>query len=169
MLKEREDETWCNFEISFLPSKGFYKTVTVIWLSNVLIYPFLTHSWMKSSFPKSCDLNPWEACVSLEIHSEERQALSTLRWKCCIWERDILIFSSVQFSRSVVSDSLWSHESQHNRPPCPSSTPWVYSNSCPSSQWCHPAILSSVVPFLQTLVVINTILTKYKTPVLTLS
>ena len=52
MLKEREDETWCNFEISFLPSKGFYQTVTVIWLSNVLIYPFLTHSWMKSSFPK---------------------------------------------------------------------------------------------------------------------
>ena len=54
--------------------------------------------------------------------------------------------SSVQFSRSVVSDSLWPHESQHARPPCPSPTPRVYSNSCPSSQWCHPAISSSVVP-----------------------
>ena len=54
--------------------------------------------------------------------------------------------SSVQFSRSVVSDSLWPHESQHARPPCPSPTPRVYSNSCPSSQWCHPAISSSVFP-----------------------
>ena len=56
-------------------------------------------------------------------------------------------FSSVQFSSSVVSDSLWPHESQHARPPCPSPTPGVYSNSCPSSWWCHPAISSSVVPF----------------------
>ena len=54
---------------------------------------------------------------------------------------------SVQFSRSVVSDSLWSHESQHARPLCPSPTPGVHPNSCPSSWWCHPAISSSVVPF----------------------
>ena len=57
--------------------------------------------------------------------------------KCC----------SVQFSRSVVSDSLRPRESQHARPPCPSPTPGVHSNSRPSSQWCHPAISSSVVPF----------------------
>ena len=56
-------------------------------------------------------------------------------------------YSSVQFSHSVVSNSLWPHESQHARPPCPSPTPRVYSNSCPSSQWCHPAISSSVIPF----------------------
>ena len=56
-------------------------------------------------------------------------------------------FSSVQFSHSVVSDSLRPHESQHARPPCPSPTPRVHSDSCPSSQWCHPAISSSVVPF----------------------
>ena len=56
-------------------------------------------------------------------------------------------FSSVQFSRSVVSDSLRPHESQHARPPCPSPTPGVHSDSCPSSQWCHPAISSSVIPF----------------------
>ena len=53
---------------------------------------------------------------------------------------------SVQFSHSVVSDSLRPHESQHARPPCPLPTPRVYPNSCPSSQWCHPAISSSVVP-----------------------
>ena len=56
-------------------------------------------------------------------------------------------FISVQFSPSFVSDSLWSHELQHARPPCPSPTPRVYSNSCPLSGWCHPAISSSVVPF----------------------
>ena len=55
--------------------------------------------------------------------------------------------SSVQFSRSVVSDSLRPHESQHARSPCPSTTPEVYSDSSPSSQWCHPTISSSVVPF----------------------
>ena len=57
------------------------------------------------------------------------------------------IIQSVQFSRSVVSDSLRPHELQHARPPCPSPTPGVHPNSCPSSQWCHPAISSSVVPF----------------------
>ena len=56
-------------------------------------------------------------------------------------------FSWVQFSHSVVSDSFRPHEPQHARPPCPSPTPGVHSNSCPSSRWCHPAISSSVVPF----------------------
>ena len=55
--------------------------------------------------------------------------------------------SSVQFSRSVMFDSLWPHESQHARPPCPSPTPGVHPNSCASSTWCHPAISSSVVRF----------------------
>ena len=55
--------------------------------------------------------------------------------------------NSVQFSCSVVSDSLRPHESQHARPPCPSSAPGVHSDSRPSSWWCHPAISSSVVPF----------------------
>ena len=55
--------------------------------------------------------------------------------------------SSVQFSHSVVSDSLRPHESQHTRPPCPSPTPGVHSDSGPSSQWCHPAISSSAIPF----------------------
>ena len=55
--------------------------------------------------------------------------------------------SSVQFSHSVVSDSLRPHESQHARPPCLSPTPWVHSDSCPSNLWCHQPISSSVVPF----------------------
>ena len=58
-------------------------------------------------------------------------------WKYC----------SLQFSHSVVSNSLQPHEPQHCRPPCPSPTPGVYPNSCPLSQWCHPTISFSVVPF----------------------
>ena len=57
------------------------------------------------------------------------------------------LISSVQFSRSVMSGSLQPHELQHARPPCPSPTPRVHSDSRPSSPWCHPAISSSVVPF----------------------
>ena len=68
------------------------------------------------------------------------------------WNEQLLFlcsfqFSSVQFSRSVVSDCLQPHESQHARPPCPSPTPGIQPNSCPSSQWCPPAISSSVIPF----------------------
>ena len=59
---------------------------------------------------------------------------------------NIFIKTSVQFSPSVVSDSLWPHELQHARPPCPSPTPGVYPNSCPSHWWCHPTISSSAVP-----------------------
>ena len=64
-----------------------------------------------------------------------------------LWGFHKLIFSSVQSSRSVVSDSLRPRESQHARPPCPLPTPGVHPNSCASSWWCHPAISSSVVPF----------------------
>ena len=79
-------------------------------------------------------------CVSGSTH----QAMSQWRsYRNESWSQ----FSSVQFSRSVMSNSLRPHESQHYRPPCPSPTPRVYSNSCPSSWWCHPAISSSVVPF----------------------
>ena len=59
----------------------------------------------------------------------------------------LLYFNSIQFSRSVMYNSLWPHGLQHTRPPCPSPAPWVYSNSCPLSRWCHPAISSSVIPF----------------------
>ena len=65
----------------------------------------------------------------------------------CRLSKELNYISSVQFSRSVMSDSLKPHESQHTRPPCSSPTPRVHSNSYPSSRWCHPAISSSVVPF----------------------
>ena len=63
------------------------------------------------------------------------------------WYSCLSKFSSVQFSCSVVSDSLQPHELQYTRPPCPLPTPRVYSNPCPLSRWCHPTVSSSVVPF----------------------
>ena len=63
------------------------------------------------------------------------------------WKGSLTWFSSVQFSQSIVSNSLWPHGLQNTRLPCLSPTPGAYSNSCPSSPWCHPTISSSVVPF----------------------
>ena len=64
---------------------------------------------------------------------------------CCCYANIELL--SVQFSHSVMSDSLWPHELQHARRPCPSPTPRIHPNPCPSSQWCHPTMSSSVIPF----------------------
>ena len=88
----------------------------------------------------------------LKIPTEIVHALesSSVNQNHATLKRLSLIFnplSSVHFSRSVVSDSLRSHELQYARPPCPSPTPSVHSNSCPLSWWCHPAIPSSVIPF----------------------
>ena len=70
------------------------------------------------------------------------------RWKKQCPDMDVDVdICSVQFSRSVMSDFLRPHESQHARPPCPSPTPGVYPKPCPSSRWGHPTILSSVIPF----------------------
>ena len=63
------------------------------------------------------------------------------------WSQVLFFLGALQFSRSVESDSLRTQKLQHARPPCPSPTPRVHPNSCPLSQWCHPAISSSVVPF----------------------
>ena len=73
----------------------------------------------------------------------EHHFVPTWKWRC----QCCMLISSVQISRSVVSDSLRPHELQHARPPCPSPTPGVHSKSRLSSQWCHPAISSSVIPF----------------------
>ena len=78
---------------------------------------------------------------SLQPKMEKLCTVSKNKTRSWLWLR------SVQFSCSVMSSSLRPHELQHTRPPCPSSTPGVHSNSCPSSRWCHPAISFSVVSF----------------------
>ena len=80
----------------------------------------------------------WEKVICSLSKTEEL----TLKALIKLWN-----VSSVQFSRSVVSNSLWHHEPQHVRPPCPSPTTGVHPNPCPLCQWCHPTISSSVVPF----------------------
>ena len=71
----------------------------------------------------------------------------SILYHCTTWEAPLSSISSVQFCRPVMSDSLWPHGLQHARLPCPSPTPRAYSSSCPLSQWCHPTISSSLIPF----------------------
>ena len=91
----------------------------------------LAHPWL-TLLPSltQCSMSPGLHSTPWDLHSQGH-----------------LLNSSVQFSHSVMSNSLWPHESQHARPPCPSPTTGAYPNSCPSSRWCHPTISSSVVPF----------------------
>ena len=91
-------------------------------------------------------LSPNPSLTSLPIHSS-RLSQSTAFGFPASYIRLPLREASVQPSHSVVSDSLRPHCLQHARPPCPSPTPGVYSNSCPLSRWCHPTISSSVIPF----------------------
>jgi len=77
---------------------------------------------------------------------KESDTTERLNWTDISIKKNKVYYTQFSSVHSVVSDSLRPHESQHARPPCPPSTPGVHSNSCPSSQWCHPAISSSVVP-----------------------
>ena len=94
----------------------------------------------------------WAPCLGWHDPLEEEittPSFSILAWRIP-WTQGpggLQSISSIQFSRSVVSDSLWPHALQHARLPCPSPTPGVYSDSCPFSRWCHPTISSSVIPF----------------------
>ena len=92
---------------------------------------------------KNCLLTSFSHCISWEWWGQ-------LHGLMRVWLPSLMNpprFQSAQFSSSVVSDSLRPHGLQHARAPYPSPTPGLYPNSCPSSQWCHPAISSSVVPF----------------------
>ena len=91
-------------------------------------------------WPAKCTLeltNPSTFCLCL-VHEPHNHI-----WQACPWLPPTVQFSSV----AQLCLTLWPHGLQHTRLPCPSLTPGVYSNSCPSSQWCHPTISSSVVPF----------------------
>ena len=115
---------WKN--MCLIPCSLFTRITYILTFSPTLTPPLWSWgavSWLQSSFlPQIKFSSQLSHCVSFK---------ST--------------FSSVQFIRSVVSDSLQPHESQHARPPCPSPTPEVHSDSRASTQWCHPAISSSVI------------------------
>ena len=110
-----------------------------------LIFSVLTHRVVLDTyFGENEWMMEWIHKFKLVERGIARQAEDSAREHFQVWQ-------SVQFSCSVVSDSLRPHESQHARPPCPSPTPRFHWDSCPSSQWCHPAISSSVVPNESTL------------------
>ena len=115
-------------------ANGRWEQITVL-----AMYPKELKSWSERHICSPMTFNI--------IHNNKvRKLMSVNRWRV----KKILSQTmgySVQFSRSVVSDSLRPHESQQARPPCPSPTPGVHSNLPPSSRWCHPAISSSVIPF----------------------
>ena len=117
---------------SVLKSRGIILS-TKVRIGNAMDFPVVMHG-----------------CECWTIKKCEHWRIDAFELWC--WRRPLRVLwtarrtNSVQFSRSVVSDSLWTHELQHARPPCPSPTARVHSNSCPSSQWCHPAISSSVIP-----------------------
>ena len=141
--------------ISYSRPRGFFPTQG----SNPADQNLYLLPWQADSSPL-CHLGSPHVSNSynqLSTHTQKVQQIN--RKKMNRKKRDIcaskrayqkalnFISHSVQFTCSVVSNSLWPHEPQHARPPCPSPTPRVYSNSCPSSWWCHPAISSSVIPF----------------------
>ena len=95
---------------------------------------FSRHSALSGGHYSNCNTRIHTTFIS--------QCLGELATQC-----ELALGTSVQFSRSVVSESLQPHGLQHARPPCPSPTPGVHPNSCPLSWWCHPAISSSVFPF----------------------
>ena len=137
-------------------------------LSEVQTSPFrfkLGHSHGRYFIKNSWSMNKWTNAFPLMLQVQHTSQWNLLpAWSCyylylvihsgietsglcCHLLLGSFTLSSVQFSCSVVSSSLQPHESQHARPPCPSPTPGVHSNSCPLSWWCHPTISSSVVPF----------------------
>ena len=124
------------FFASFNKMLGFF---------SYLFWCFPNFSWLKLFYTNL-------PCLTVWLHLDK----PIVNWKysksklCLIYltyQTSQLSFSSVHFSCSVLSDSLLPHELQHTRPPCPSPPPGVHSDSRPLSEWCHPAISSSVVPF----------------------
>ena len=98
----------------------------------------LCHSWLDQGWGQ-IQTRP------VRVLSSRNCVICTERCRGSVWL--VSWISSVQFSCSVVSNSLQPHGLQHTRPPCPSPTPRIYPNSCPLSQWWHPTISSSVIPF----------------------
>ena len=130
------------------PSQGCWKSIRQEWAQA-------RSPW--SSQRMSAEVHTCTPSSLLDISSSVDALHSALNWPpvrsrtdlLCLLSRPghLVLSPSVQFSCSVMSDSLWPHGLQHARPPCPSPTPAVCSNSCPSSWWHHLTISSSVVPF----------------------
>ena len=118
-----------------LPLSLPHKTRVISFLPSTLLYTLILNLYVVPVLHSLC------LFFFLQLTCE----LASLSPFCRV--SSVSSVQSVQFSLTVVSDSLWLHGLQRTRPPCPLPTPRVYSNSCPLSHWCHPTISSSVVPF----------------------
>ena len=122
------------------------------YLNDLVVFPShfnlslnlaIRSTWSEPVSSLSCFCWLYRAFLSLAAKNIINQISVLTIW----WCPRVVQFSSIQFSRSVMSDSLPPHELQHTRPPCPSPTPGVHSDSRPSDPWSHLAVSSSVVPF----------------------
>ena len=142
----REGKVGIDEEISYTTNK--FSTITCF-LTSSMCACLVTQSFLTLCNPMNC--SPPGSSVHEILQARILQWVAIFFSRGSPWPGDWIqvssIVSSVQFSHSVMSDSLQPHGLQHSRLPCPSPTPGVYSNSCPLSQWCHPTILSSVIPF----------------------
>ena len=128
--------------------------MNIYYLCGIWCWDLRTRKWIKLQVPPSSRedrqkvtlMNKDKYSIDLcsTCHRNVEEGAVEFTW---IWASHVAQFSSVQFSCSVVSNSLWPHGLQRARLPCPSATPGAYSNSSPSRQWCHPSISSSVIPF----------------------
>ena len=136
---------------SIWPSSGYtskQNRASIRYL-HISVQSSVIHSWNVET--AKCPLTAVRitrrgSSIKWRLFSLEKEGNSDIHYN---WDRLYRYHAKwiVQFSRSVTSDSLQPHGPQHARPLCPSPTPGIYPNSCPLSQWCHPTILSSVVPF----------------------
>ena len=134
--------------LTLLERRHWYILLRTIWKYVVKFNIHMLFVWQK---------HPTRKNISLQLYLHEcanvytRRLIVALFVLACMHtqthEHTHRRKTSVQFSHSVMSDSLWPHGLQHARPPCISPTPRAYSNSCPLSQWCHPSISSSIIPF----------------------
>jgi len=147
-----EDPPWTSEIVSYSPQWGLWSEESCLQPHIVPLLKWKTHSSVQL-FATPWTIQPIEFSRPEYWSGWPFPSLGDLpntgiKLRSPAWRvESLLTFSSVQFSHAVESNSLWPHELQHARPPCPSPTPGVHSNSCPSSRWSHPAISSSVVPF----------------------
>ena len=156
--KKREIREGCLIQVINIKSPRFRRDAFVQWVQDFfraflkfVLFCFLAHS-EGETWEESCINLVWEGKrVLWKIPGTNLAGpkLFLIMRLDLEWPNNLLSRrkSSVQFGRSVVTDSLWPHGLQHARLPCPSPTPRAYSNSCPLSRWCHPAISSFVIAF----------------------
>ena len=143
MSRAQEEGDLVNWAVpvQFLKSSPWRSKKASFWA----LWPACTQSTL-SPIIKVLPASAWCSFIQSNVSWWRKRSI-ICEESCFLPQFSSIQFSSIQFSRSVVSDSLRPHESQHARPPCKSPTPRVYSNPRPSSWWCHPNISSSVVPF----------------------